>query len=228
MRVSSVIGGMAPLSAMDRVATGRLYTHAVAGRVVVVIALLFVSAACGSDGSSQAGALAAAIAGPWQPVPFALPRPMIESVDRACRGGFDEFPQHAQLMVVDSRGGGHVEAQYAAPNGDDASCTATIDATGRTEWSGGGTGSRGQPWLTLPAFDLESVAGYGSSDGSATSGRAGGGIAKVVIVMPGEPQVTASLQNGWYLAWRPGEWPPGTTVVGLDSLGQPVAEASIP
>ena len=194
---------------------------------MLVIALLFVSAACGSDGSSQAGALAAAIAGPWQPVPFALPGPMIESVDRACRGGFDEFPQHAQLMVIDSRGAGHVEAQYAAPNGDDASCTATIDATGRVEWGGGGSSSNGQEWLVLPALGLEALGGYGSGEASATTGRAGTGIAQVVIVMPGQPRVTASLANGWFLAWWPGAWPPGTKVVGLDSLGQPVAETPI-
>lgn len=56
---------------------------------------------------------------------------------------------------------------------------------------------------------------------------AGAGIARVVIAMPGQPPVTASLANGWYLAWWPGEWPPGTKVFGIDSLGQQVAEAPI-
>jgi hypothetical protein len=213
---------------MDRAATGHLYTHVVAGRVVFVIALLLVSAACGSDGSSEARALAAAIKGPWQRVPFALPGTMIESIDRACRAGFEgQFPQHTQLMAIDSRGAGRVEVLYAAPNGDEASCTATVDAAGRVEWAGGGTGSSGQAWLVLPAFELASSGGYGSGEASATYGRAGAGISSVVIVMPGQPRVTASLANGWYGAWWPGEWPQGTEIVGLDPLGQPVAEIPI-
>jgi hypothetical protein len=228
MRVSSVIGGMAALSAMDGRATGRPYTRPVPGRIVLLAALLVVSSACGSDDSIEARALPAAVEGPWQPVPFALPGPIIEIVDRACRAGFeDDFPQHTQMMVTDARGTGRVEVLYAAPNGDDASCTTMIDATGRVEWSGGGTGSRGQAWLVLPALELESIGGYGSREASATTGRAGAGIAKVVVVMPGKPQVTASLANGWYSAWLPGEWPPGTKVVGLDSVGQPVTETPL-
>ena len=74
-------------------------------------------------------------------------------------------------MVIDARGAGRVEAQYAAPNGDDANCTTTIDATGRVEWGGGGTGSSGQAWLVLPAFELEASGGYGSGEASATPGE---------------------------------------------------------
>ena len=130
-------------------------------------------------------------------------------------------------MVIDARGAGHIEAQYAAPNGDDASCVATIDAAGRVEWGGGGSGSRGQDWLPLQAFQLEAIGGYGSEVGSSTAWRAGDGIAKVVIRMRGQPPVTAALANGWYLAWWPAEWPPGTKVFGFDSVGQQVAQVSI-
>ena len=224
MRVSSVIGGMAALSAMHDLATGRPYTRAVTRRIVLIAALLFVSTACGSDRAPAANV----IEGPWQPVPFALPGPMIETIDRTCRGSFDEFPQQTRLMVIDARGAGRVETQYAGPNGEEASCAGMrIDATGRVEPGGGGTGFRGQAWPALPAFELEFIGGYGSSEASSTSGRAGAGIARVVIAIPGQPPVTASLANGWYLAWWPAEWPPGTKVIGLDSLGQQVAEASI-
>ncbi len=214
---------------MHGAATGHLYTHAVAVRVALIVVLLLASAACGSDGPTEMTALAAAANGPWQPVPIALPAHIVQAVDRTCRSSFREFPQHTQLMVIDARGAGRIEAQYAAPNGEDATCASmTIDADGRVEAGGGGTGSRGQPWLALPALELETVSGYSSSEGSGTSGRVGAGVVTVVIAMPGRPPVTASIENGWYLAWWPGDWPPGTKAIGLDSLGQPVTEAPVP
>ena len=103
----------------------------------------------------------------------------------------------------------------------------TIEATGQVVAGGGGTGFGAQEWSILQPFEIEHHGGYSSEESSTTMGRAGPGIAKVVIAMPGQPQVTASLANGWYLVWRPGSWPPGTKVVGLDSLGQPVAEVPV-
>ena len=202
---------------MDAAATGRPYTHAVTGRVGLMAALLLVSAACGSGGPAGANVPAAGIVGPWQPVPFTLPGQIVEAADRACRASFPDFPQQTRLMVVDARGAGRIEAQYAGPNGLDANCGGmTIDATGRIEPGGGGTGMRGKEFGVLQAFELESIAGYSSAEASSTSGRAGPGVARVVLAMPGQPPVTASLTNGWYLAWWPGEWPPGTKIVGLE------------
>lgn len=199
------------------------------GRIVVMAALLLVFVACDSGGPTEARVPAGAIDGPWQPVPFTLPGQIIEAADRTCRRSFDEFRQQTQLMVIDARGAGRIEAQYAGLNGEDATCAGmTIDAAGRIEPGGGGTGFRGQAFRVLQAFELESIAGYGSIEGSATSGRAGPGIASVVLTMPGKPPVTASLASGWYLAWWPGDWPPGTKIVGIDRLGQTVAEAPIP
>jgi hypothetical protein len=33
----------------------------------------------------------------------------------------------------------------------------------------------------------------------------------------------ATVANGWYVLWWPGEMPPGTSVLGLDVLGTEVA-----
>ena len=198
---------------------------------MLIVALLLVSAGCRSDGDSEPEAepeAVHALHGPWQPVPFALAGPIVEAVDRTCRAGFEnDFPQQTQLMVVDVRGAGRVETQYAGPDGSEASCIVMIDAAGRLEWGGGGTGSGGGGWPALQAFNLQAIGGYGSEVASSTAGRAGGGIARVVIAIPGKPPVTASLANGWYLAWWPAEWPPGTKVIGLDALGQQVAQESI-
>jgi hypothetical protein len=65
----------------------------------------------------------------------------------------------------------------------------------------------------------------GSDRSSVTYGRAGAGISQVVVQMPGHVPVIASLANGWYLVWWPGNWPEGMKIVGLDVLGQKVAEA---
>ena len=134
----------------------------------------------------------------------------------------DEFPQETRLVVIDARGAGRIQAQYAGPRSTEASCIdMTIDAAGQVVAGGGGTGFGAQEWSILKPFEIEHHGGYSSEESSTTVGRAGPGIAKVVIAMPAQPQVTASLENGWYLVWRPGSWPPGTKVVGLDSLGNP-------
>jgi len=213
---------------MDRAATGRLYTYAVAGRVVFLVAVLLVSGACASDGEPDSRAVAGPLHGPWRPVPITLVGPIVETVDRACRASMDDFPQETRLMVIDTRGGGRIQAQYAGPRSTEASCIdMTIDAMGQVVAGGGGTGFGAQEWSILNPFELEHHGGYSSGESSTTMGRAGPGIAKVVIVMPAQPRVTASLENGWYLVWRPGSWPPGTKVVGLDPLGQRVTEAPI-
>ena len=140
----------------------------------------------------------------------------------------EDFPQQTKLVVIDARGAGRIQAQYAGPRSTEASCIdMTIDAAGNVVAGGGGTGFGGQEWIILRPFEIEHHGGYSSEESSTTMGRAGDGIAKVVIVMPGQPQVTASLANGWYLAWWPGAWPPGTKVVALDSLGQPVTDAPV-
>jgi hypothetical protein len=213
---------------MDDRATGRPYTHAVIRRIALIAALLFVNVACGLRRPDEVTAPAGAIDGPWRPVPFALPGPITEAVDRTCRGFTEEFPQQARLVVIDARGAGRVEARYAGPNGVEATCTRmTIDATGRVVAGGGGIGIGGQEWRVLQPLEIEDQSGFGSNESSTAMGRAGAGIATVVIVMPGKPPVTASLTNGWYLAWWPGAWPPGTKIVGLDSLGQTVSEIPV-
>jgi hypothetical protein len=166
--------------------------------------------------------------GPWQPIPIALAGSTVEAVDRACRGSFPEFPQEAELVIIDARGAGRIEAQYAGPKRVTASCWGmTVDATGTVGPGGGGTGFGEAEWHAPQAHEIEQHGGYGSAEASATTGRVGPGIETVLIAMPGCPPITASFANGWYLAWWPGEWPVGTKVLGLDPLGQTVIEAPI-
>jgi hypothetical protein len=190
-------------------------------RAALVAASILVAVACGPNVPKE-------LVGPWLPVPLGLPGTLIDDVDRMCRGSFPDFPQEAELVVIDVRGAGKVEAQYAGPKRVTAACWGmTIDATGAVAGGGGGTGFGEAEWNDLQAHELEQHDGYGSAEASSTSGRVGPGIAKVIIAVPGQPPITASLANGWYLAWWPGDRLPGSKVLGLDALGQVVIEAPL-
>ena len=189
--------------------------------MALLAASILVAAACGPE-------VPAGLVGPWQALPMGLPGTLVDDVDGTCRSSFPEFPQEAELVVIDVRGAGKVEAQYAGPKRLTANCWGmTIDATGVIGPGGGGTGFGEADWNALQAHEMEQHGGYGSPEASATSGRVGPGIARVLIALPGCPPITASLANGWFLAWWPGEWPVGTKVLGLDALGQTVIEQPI-
>lgn len=203
-----------------------------AWRIAAVIFLLASTMACETSDPTVPGVpVAGGLHGPWSPNPIALPGPILQAVDAACRGSMLPFPVGVDLVVVDARGRGIIQANYAGPNGAGATCIdMTVDDRGRvTAMGGGGTGQGGGPLPALAANTLEPGGGMSSGDpinSSVTLGRAGPGIARVAIVIPGQPLTTASFANGWYIAWWPGAWPPGTTVVGLDALGQKVAETT--
>jgi hypothetical protein len=199
--------------------------------LVAVAFLLASSMACGtSDLSEPEGPAVGNLHGPWSPNPIALPGPILQAVDAACRGSMLPFPVGVDLVVVDARGRGVVQAQYAGPNGAEAMCNdMAIDDRGHVMAEGGGSTSQGGAPHPEGAPNTLDPSGSMSSGqpvtSSVTLGRAGPGIARVAILMPGQPLTTASFANGWYLAWFPGAWPPGTTVLGFDALGQKVAEA---
>jgi hypothetical protein len=197
-------------------------------RLLLTLALV---ATVGCEAESQpVPAAANALVGPWQPVPFPLPGPILQAIDRACRGSMPDFPQQVQLTVVDARGGGRIQAHYSGPMGAEATCMdMSVDAAGRVEaLGGGGMGFGAQAPPPLEANELTNGGAMSSDRSSIVYGRAGQGIAKVVILIPGNAPITASLANGWYLAWWPGQWPPGTKAVGFDVLGQNVGDTAVP
>jgi hypothetical protein len=170
---------------------------------------------------------------PWQPNPIPLNVALLRAVDRECRLSMVPFPA-AQLVVVDARGEGLLQAQFAAPNGAEAFCMdMTVDQQGRVHAMGGGSTGGGDAARLLGPLEMESrggmaTGGPGANDilRSVTSGRVGQGISSVAILVPGQGQMTAALANGWYVAWWPGPWPNGTKVVARDVLGNVVAEAA--
>jgi hypothetical protein len=195
-------------------------------RLLAVVWVLGV-VGCGpivQDGPMRADALV----GPWQPVPFGLPVDVISNVDLACRTSMPDFPAAVEMVVFDARGGGRVEAHYVGDDGANATCFGMpIDVFGHVKAGGGATGFPDVPPPPLGPLAIASEGGYSSEESSVAVGRAGPAIAKVVIVRPGEADITASLSNGWFLAWWPDTWGPEPKAVGFDARGQSVIEVEL-
>jgi hypothetical protein len=210
------------------------------------MALTFGLAGCGSDplpsdAANEAPPLLSAsmemLAGPWQATPFSIDPRLWAEADRACRNsGMDPFP-NVMLVVIDARGEGVLQAQFAGLPGSTATCMdMTVHADGSVEALGGGGTAFGAAFRPLQQFELQ-VDGMSGNGGDGmgpgaggpgsvqVSGRAGPGIAQVRIIAPGQPPIVASLENGWFLAWWHGSFEP-VAVVGLDTLGNQVAEAT--
>ena len=189
-------------------------------RTGAVIAIVLLIAACGTEAPSDAAApdlgtgrvaTFADLVGPWQREPFIIDANVRAAADRACRAD-GEFPPGVQLVDVDARGGGRLLTAYAGPGGATAECTyIKVDPDGAVT---GSLSGRGVGVLApLAPGQLESYGGGGFSDDNVAvqyvMGRVGAGTARVVVGVEGLGPVTASIGNGWYIAWwetgRPGD-----------------------
>jgi len=164
---------------------------------------------------------------PWQAEPFAVDQGDLTRAMAACRDiGFQGFQAagNLPLVAVDARGGSHVFL-VTADRKTEADCFVEIDPFGQATPNGAGSTS-GLPFQQLKPGDIEIVSSSsGASDGatmSAVAGRAGPGVARVVVTLADNRPIVASLsQSGWYAAW----WPDGTAstkVTGYDGAGSPL------
>jgi hypothetical protein len=174
------------------------------------------------------GTALGALLGPWRAEPIPLWPALLAEVARKCAGSMQPFPA-VPLVAVDARGGGRVQALFAGAGRQAACYDMTIDMRGAVGAMGGGMTSMGDVQPPIGAQALRS-AGLSTSGGDANavassvvSGEAGAAIVTVVIAMPGQARMRATLANGWYLFWWPGAIPAGTKVIGLDGFGQDVA-----
>jgi hypothetical protein len=177
-----------------------------------VIAIMLLAAGCGGEAPSdaaapllQAGRVAslADLVGPWQREPFVIDGNVRAAADRACRAD-PEFPPGVQLVGVDARGGGRLMTIFAGPGGATADCTyleVARDGSVTGSLSGRGTSA----FAPLEPGHLSPHGGGGFSDGGVAvqyvMGRVGVGTERVVVAVEAIGPVTATLGNGWYLAW---------------------------
>jgi hypothetical protein len=161
----------------------------------------------------------AELIGPWRREPLRPPAAVIAAADRTCRLEPPPiFPRDVVLVAIDARGGSRLPTIFAS---DDAMAYCgflTIADNGTLSGS-----------LSASETGFERVPGPGrllarggggegrvsDEDGwCSVTGRAGPGVARVVIEAPVAGLITATLQNGWYLAWWPVSCgPPGQVVI---------------
>ena len=146
--------------------------------------------------------------GPWRPTPLLLDPVMRDRADAACRSDM-QMPPQAQPVLIDARGASVVTLRYGGPNvaGD---CDALeITASGDFVGAGGGMSGQGEaaPGIAdtqLGPFEVHAVGGGSlEAQGHSVVGRVGRGIARVVIEAAGLPEITATVENGWFGAWWP-------------------------
>jgi hypothetical protein len=146
----------------------------------------------------------AELIGPWRREPLRPPAAVIAAADRTCRLTEQMFPRDVELVAIDARGGGRLPTTFA---GDDAMAYCgflTIADNGTL--SGSLSGS--QTGFTEPVLGPGRLLGWGGTGGGADvwcsfTGRAGPGVARVVIEAQVAGPLTATLQNGWYVGWWP-------------------------
>lgn len=166
-------------------------------------------------GSAQPDPVRAAtlaeLIGPWRREPLSAPAAVIAAADRTCRRLAEPqmFPRDVELVAIDARGGGRLPTTFAS---DDAMAYCgflTIADNGIL--SGSLSGS--QTGFTEPVLGPGRLLGWGGTGSGlqetdadawcSFTGRAGPGVARVVIEAQVAGPIMATLQNGWYVAWWP-------------------------
>jgi len=215
--------------------TGPAYTRSVV-RNAGVLGLLVLLAGCAGAETSEAQR-ADALVGLWQTAPLTLTRSAILNADQACRAWIQDPPDGLRVVdandlriaVIDARGAGRIQMHYVGRAGATASCfDMPIDAFGHVKAGGGGAEIPDHEPPPLGPTEISTEGGTSTEDSTVQLGRVGESIVKVVIMRPKEEPITASLANGWYLAWWPDTVGPGAKAVGSDASGLPVAEVALP
>lgn len=194
--------------------------------VRTALALAFaatVAVACGLD-ASEVIEPPHSIHEPWQAEPFAIDQALLTSAQTAC---VDLNPPEAQapvglsLVAADARGGSHVFLVNANQNAE-SECFVEIAPSGQAMTKSGGSSS-GDAFRQLAPGAIELVGSSSGSNGpdtmSSVVGRAGPGVARVVVTLADNRPIVASLsRSGWYAAW----WPDATAstkVTAYDDVG---------
>lgn len=179
----------------------------------------------------------AQLRGPWNAVPFRVPPGIAAAADVACRRDIPDGPRNVQLVVLDARGGGVLQAWFAGPNKAALACyDLGLQEDGTIVPGGAGMSTNGGGAPEEPLLENEirvmDRAGVGGANGGVASsfmaGRVGAAIAVVIIEAPGFPAIRATVSNGWFGAWRKAGWPKGTAIVGLNVFGLEVSRNPLP
>lgn len=213
-----------------------MHPWAMAGRTIlrVILALALVggvAAAC-DDSEAVTPQQIHDLAEPWQAVPFDLDPATVAAAVAACRDVMGRGQPLPPLVVVDARGANMVIVAYGL-GGNTADCSVVRDGSGRFSSMGGSSGmTMGEPPIgqgEVRSRGMSTTSGDGGIQATYVVGAAGPAVAAVEVVIPGGPRVRASLANGWFAAWWPGDFvnkPQNITINGFDAAGNLVGSGS--
>jgi hypothetical protein len=191
--------------------------------VLAFVAAATIAVGCGAD-AAETVEPPHSIHEPWQAEPFSVDQAVLTSALAACRDlGPEQFqaPATPSLVAVDARGGSHVFL-VSADRKTENDCFVEVGPSGKATPQGAGSTS-GLPFQPLDPGAIELVSSSSNSNDVATMsgivGRAGPGVARVVVTLADNRPIVASLsRSGWYAAW----WPDGTAstkVTAYDGVG---------
>ena len=143
------------------------------------------------------------LTGPWQPAPLTIETRDVERWHQLCTESFARLGVTGSLSAVDARGADRAHVLYGNPNGTTVLCEVrgVLDAP-RVESIGGPN------FAPPPAADELVITVDG---GGLLLGAAGPTVTKVIVEVPGLPDVTPTFVRGGFLAW----WPPEQRGVGI-------------
>ena len=180
--------------------------------LIALVAAATLAVACGSDAEATLEP-PHSIYEPWQAEPFAVDQALMARAQVACRDMAPPGPQNPanlSLVAVDARGGSHLFL-VSANQKEESECFVEINASGEPTTKSGGSSS-GDVFQPLAPGAIELVGSSSGSNGpdtmSSVVGRAGPGVARVVVTLADNRPIVASLsRSGWFAAW----WPDGTS-----------------
>ena len=178
--------------------------------LAIVTAMGVLLGACGGDSALLGPAIATFqdIAGPWRAAPLVLDPTLRDRIALTCRRDMERKPT-STVAVIDVRG---LEVAVVRMTGDSAGTCDALQLTAAGQVNGAGGGWRQDGFEQLGAIGDDEIQGVelgnvGGGDlkaqGWSVMGRVGGAITQVVIETPNQPQILASLENGWFAAWWP-------------------------
>jgi hypothetical protein len=191
-------------------------------RSLALAALLLLIGCSDSSESSLPVAGVAELSGPYLSEPFrAFDQALLQKAEDECATMNSDAS--LELVLADGRGGGRILLVYDGSNGASAECVATVEANGSVLADGAGTSSGGQD---LPGpREIRPMSGGSSCGPGAWSylhGRVGSEISRVILELADGSHVTASLSNGRFAAWWPGDQSEAR-FLGYDAAGNQIA-----
>ncbi|MDQ2965383.1 MAG: hypothetical protein M3R57_06010 [Chloroflexota bacterium] len=195
-----------------------------------LLAVCWIAAGCGAF-AVERYATNDDIRGPWRTTPLSVDPATVVAAQRACHlanGPVEADGLQLAGGLVDARGSGRLTLIYIGPGDTYSECPLDMDVRGNLSPGGNFSGASGGVADLLPANRARIVAAGMSGPVAGSTmliGRIGAAVA-AVRVATGGTSVQASVADGWFIAWWPGD--EGDFVVELfDATGQKVGEARI-